>query len=390
MELYKSLVKRKKYLVWLVFVATAVIVFRLTLLAPPKVKVVKIVRRDLTAQVYGNGTVEAKVVVGVSSKITGKIVELHADQGDQVKKGQLLARLEANDFIQLRHQSEAYVTKSSTNLDMEKANLRKARANLVLAEKNAGRFRALAGKNLVSMLEAEQYENIHFVAREEVARSVAALESARMEQTGNRAGLQFARSKVADTLIYALQDGIIISRELEKGATVTPGQTIFSLADPGTVWVKANVDESQLKGVAVGKNALITLRSAPGEQLPGQVARLGRESDRTTEELEVDVSFFNQRKDFRLGEQADVYITTASRELVPSIPSAVLVTKAKTRGVWVVENNRLKFKPLTIGIEDRRNFSEILAGVEGTEHIVAAPPEQAARFKDGMKVRIAP
>jgi HlyD family secretion protein len=211
-----------------------------------------------------------------------------------------------------------------------------------------------------------------------------------MEQTGNRAGLEFARSKVADTLVYALQDGVIITRELEKGATVTPGQVIFSLADPGTVWVKANVDESQLKGVAVGKNALITLRSAPGEQLHGRVARLGRESDRTTEELEVDVSFSLQRKDFRLGEQADVYIATASRQHVPSLPSAALVSKAETRGVWVVANGRLKFKPVTIGIEDRRNFIEILAGLAGSEQIVAAPPQQAAGFKDGMKVRIAP
>jgi HlyD family secretion protein len=390
MELLKSLAKKRKYLVWPLALLIVAVLLRMTLLAPPKVTVVKVERRDLTAQVYGNGTVEAKVVVGVSSKITGRIVELYADQGDQVKRGQLLARLEATDFIQLQRQSEASVTKASANLAMEKANLRKAKANLVLAEKNAGRFRTLAGKNLVSRLEAEQYENIHLVAREEVARSIAALESARMEQAGNRAGLDFARSKVADTLVYALQDGVIITRELEKGATVTPGQVIFSLADPGTVWVKANVDESQLKGVAVGKNALITLRSAPGEQLLGRVARLGRESDRTTEELEVDVSFSPQRKDFRLGEQADVYIATASRQHVPSLPSAALVSKDKTRGVWVVENGRLKFKPVTIGIEDRRNFTEILAGLAGSEQIVAAPPQQAAGFKDGMKVRIAP
>jgi HlyD family secretion protein len=390
MELLKSLAKRKKYLVWAIVPVVVAVLLRMTLLAPPKVKVVSVAKRDLTAQVFGNGTVEAKVVVGVSSKITGRIAELYVDQGDQVKKGQLLARLEDTDFRQLQHQSEATVTKASANLAMEQANLRKAGANLVLAKKNAGRFRSLADKNLVSRLEAEQYENIHLVAREEVARSVAALESARMEQTGNRAGLEFARSKLADTLVHALQDGIIISRELEKGATVTPGQVIFSLADPATVWVKANVDESQLQGVAVGKNAVITLRSAPGEQLHGRVARLGRESDRITEELEVDVAFSRQRKDFRLGEQADVYIAAASRLRVPSLPSAALVTKDKTRGVWIVENGRLKFKPVSVGIEDRSNFSEILAGLDGSEQIVAAPPEQAARFKGGMKVRTAP
>jgi hypothetical protein len=93
--------------------------------------------------------------------------------------------------------------------------------HLVLAEKNAGRFRTLAEKNLVSKQEAEQDDTVCTVAREEVTRCRAAIESARMEQRGSRAGLGLARSKVADTLIYAPQDGSIISRDLEKGAMVT-------------------------------------------------------------------------------------------------------------------------------------------------------------------------
>ena len=388
MELLKTLARKKKYLIWPVVILAAVVLLRLTLLAPPKVKVVKVERRDLTAQVYGNGTVEAKVVVGVSSKITGRIVELYADQGDQVKRGQLLARLENDDFIQQQRQSEAGVNRSAANLNVEQANLQKARANLALAEKNAQRFKTLAEKNLVSRLEAEQYENTCQVAREEVARSTAALEAARMEQAANRASLGFARSKVADTLIYAPQDGVIITRDLEKGATVTPGMSIFTLADPATVWVKANVDESQLKGVAVGKKAIITLRSSPGEQFPGQVARLGRQSDRVTEELEVDVAFTPPLKNFRLGEQSDVYIVTEARKDVPSLPSAALVTKEKKRGVWVVENGRLKFKAVTVGIEDRRNFTEIVTGLDGSERVVVAPPPEMAKFRDGMKVRM--
>jgi HlyD family secretion protein len=386
MELLKTLGRKKKYLIWSVVLVAAVVLLRMTLLAPPKVKVAKVEKRDLVAQVYGNGTVEAKVVVGVSSKITGKIVELYADQGDHVKRGQLLAKLENDDFLQQQHQSEAGVNRAAANLNVEKANLQKARANLALAEKNAQRFKNLAEKNLVSKLEAEQYDNTCQVAREEVARCTAAVESVQMEQAANHANLGFARSKVADTLIYAPQDGIIITRDLEKGATVTPGISIFTLADPRTVWVKANVDESQLKGIAVGKKAMIALRSTVNEQFPGQVARLGRESDRVTEELEVDVTFTQPLKNFRLGEQSDVYIMTEAKKGVPSLPSAALTTKEKKRGVWVMADGRLKFKPLTVGIEDRRNFTEIVAGLDGSERVVVAPPQEMARFSDGMKV----
>lgn len=382
------LVRVKNYLLWLVVIVAIGIALKMTLLAPQKVNPVRIEKRDLTAQVYGNGTVEAKVVVGVSSKITGRIVELYVDQGDQVKRGQLLAKLENDDFIQQQHQSEAGVNRSAANLNVEQATLQKAKANLMLAEKNAQRYRALAEKNLVSKLEAEQYENTYQVAKEEVVRSSAALESAKMEQSANRAGLGFAKSKVGDTLIYAPQDGVIVTRDLEKGAIVTPGMSIFTMADPRTVWVKANVDESLLKAVAIGKKANITLRSSATEQFPGQVARLGRQSDRVTEELEVDVAFNEPLKNFRLGEQADVNIIVEMKKDVPSIPAAAIVTKEKKRGVWVVSNGRLAFKPVSFGIEDRNGFTEIISGLDGGEQIAMAQPQVMTLFKDGIKVKV--
>ncbi len=388
MEILKTLTRKKTYLIWLTVLVAVGIVLKITLFAPQLVKTVTIEKRDLTAQVYGNGTVEAKVIVGVSSKITGRIVELYADQGDQVKRGQLLAKLENEDVLHQQYQSEAGLNRSAAGFNVEQANLHKATATLALAEKNAQRFRALAEKNLVSKLEAEQYDTSCQVAREEVARCRATLDAATMEQRASRAGLGFARSKVSDTLIYAPQDGIIITRDLEKGATVSPGMSIFTLADPKTVWVKANVDESQLKGVEIGKKVVITLRSSAGEQLSGQVARTGRQSDRVTEELEVDVAFTPPLKAFRLGEQSDVYIVTGMKKDTPSLPSAAIVTKDKKRGVWVVKNGKLAFKEILVGIVDRSNFTEIAAGIDSREQVAMAPPPEMTKFQEGMKVMV--
>ena len=389
MNLWKNLARKKSYLIWLVVLVAGGGALKMTLLAPTKVTVVNVEKRDLTAQVYGNGTVEAKVVVGVSSKITGRIVELFADQGDRVTRGQLLAKLENDDFRHQEQQAEAGLSRSAATLNVEQANLQKARTNLTLAERNAQRYKNLAEKNFVSTLEAEQYDTASQVAREEVARSQAAVEAVRMEQQAGRASVGFAKSRVVDTLIYAPQDGVIITRDLEKGATVSPGMSIFTLADPQTVWVKANVDESQLKGIAVGKKAIITLRSSSGEQLPGQVVRLGRQSDRVTEELEVDVAFSEPLKQFRLGEQSDVYIVTDTKKDAPSLPSAAIVAKDKKRGVWVIKEGRLTFKEVTIGIEDRSSLSEILAGLDAGDRVAVAPPANMAKFKEGMKVRAA-
>lgn len=388
MNFMKSLARKKVYLIWLLLVLILVIVLKRTLFAPPKVQAVTLAKRDITSQVYGNGTVEAKVIVAVSSKITGRIVELYADQGDQVKRGQLLARLENDDVLQQQQQSEAGLNRSFANLNVEQANLQKAKANQALAEKNAQRFKALAEKNLVSKLEAEQYDTAYKVAKEEVARSQAAVEAVRMEQKSGHAGVGFARSKVADTRIYAPQDGIIITRDLEKGATVSPGMPIFTLADPHTIWVKANVDESQLKGVDVGKKAVITLRSSSGDQLPGHVVRLGRQSDRVTEELEVDVAFNEPLKNFRLGEQSDLYIITGVKKDARALPSAAIVSKDRKSGVWLVTDGKLSFKEVTAGIVDRNNITEIVSGLDGGELVALASPPEMAKFKNGMKVRI--
>jgi len=337
----------KKYLIGSAILLVLIVLLKMTVMAPAKVKGVSIERRDLTAQVYGNGTVEAKVVVGVSSKITGRIIELYGDQGDVVKRGKLLAKLENQDFSE---------------------QLQKAKATLELASRNARRYKNLADKNLVSRLEAEQYET---------AGRVAAAEEAA------------ARARLDDTLIAAPEDGLIIARNLEKGAIVTPGQAIFSLADPKTVWVKANVDESLLQGVSVGKKALISLRSAPGKQFPGQVVRLGHESDRVTEELEVDVAFTPPLKDFHLGEQADVYIVDETKVAVASLPSAAVISKGKGRGVWVIGRNRIAFKEVVTGAEDRRSFTEIVSGLADGERVAVAAPAVMQKFFNGMKVRVA-
>ncbi|MFA6464778.1 MAG: efflux RND transporter periplasmic adaptor subunit, partial [Desulfurivibrionaceae bacterium] len=194
----------------------AALFLRLVVFGAPRVQIVHVEKRDLAAQVYGNGTVEAKVVVNIASKITGRIVEVGADQGDTVKRGQILAKL---DLSELQAQN------------------RQAEASLALATKNAARFKALAAKELVSKQEAEQYETAYLLAKEAAVAS---------------------RSRLDDATIVAPEDGVIIRRDLELGATVTAGLPIFLMANPDTVWVKANVDESQLKGVAPGQPATIT------------------------------------------------------------------------------------------------------------------------------------
>lgn len=377
----------KKHLLILAVLLALGLILRLTVFGPPEVQVARLAKRDLVAQVYGNGTVEAKVVVNIASKITGRLVEVCVDQGALVKRGQVLAKLDASELQAQARQAAATTDKAGTAVALEQANLQKAQANLLLAEKNSRRFSALAAKELISVQEAEQYETAFLVARQETARATAALNSAGRERIAATAALAASRSRLDDSLILAPEDGVIIRRDLEPGATVTAGLPIFLLANPETVWVKANVDEAQLKGVAPGQPVTISLRSAPGEKFPGQVARLAWESDRITEELEVDVAFTPALKNFRLGEQAEVLITANSKQGASSIAKAALLTKDKQRGVWVVAGNCLQFRPVVTGIEDH-HFVEITSGLSNQETVALAAPEQLQKFSEGQKVRV--
>jgi HlyD family secretion protein len=379
---------KKKYLIMVAALAGAAVLAKLTLLSPISVKLTRLESRDLTAQVYGNGTVEAKIVVGISSKITGKIVELHADQGDTVKQGMLLAKLENDDLVEQVRQAEALVLKARATQNVEAATMQKALANVELAKKNAQRFERLLEKDFVPRKDTEELQVAYQVAKEEVSRSKAALESARMDEKQGLASQAFAQAKLAEARIYAPSDGLILSRDLEQGAIITPGQTVFQFTDPKTVWIKANVDESQMSGVRVGNPTVITLRSAPGEQFSGRVARIGRQSDRVTEESEVDVTFEPPVEHFRLGEQADVFIVTEAKKDVPSLPVGATVAKGKKHGVWTIKDGKLAFREIPLGVEDRRGFVAVLGGLDGDAQVVLAPVQEMQRFEDGMRARV--
>lgn len=383
-----TLTKKLKPLLWLAVLVAVVILLRLTVFGPPKVRTVRLEKRDLVAQVYGNGTVEAKVVVNVASKITGRLFTLAVDQGETVQRGQVLASLDDSELRDQMRKAKAGVDKARAMVAVANATRQKARANLVLAEKNSQRFTALAAKDLVAAQEAEQYATAMQVAREDEALALAAIEAARRDEIAATAALGASTARLADTQILAPADGIIIRRDLEPGATVTAGLPIFLMADPKTVWLEANVDEALLQLIAPGQVAAISLRSAPEVQLPGQVARIAQESDRVTEELVVDVTFVPPLATFHLGEQADVLITASSRQGVPALPWDAVVSHDNQRGVWTVAEGRLQFKPVTIGIEDRQGFVEVTDGLDGQETVVLATAAELLKFSNGQKVRV--
>jgi HlyD family secretion protein len=314
-------------------------------------------RGSLIAEAFGTGTLEAKVVVSVSAKMVGKVVEVLVDQGNTIAAGQLMARLEAKDY------SDAVrVTEAQKN---------QAEAELAKATLDAKRSRELYERKLIS--EAEH----------DIAETDARVAQARLEIAA--AALGVARAKLADTRIVSPVRGLVITRNLEVGSTVVPGAPIFRLADTRVLWVQALVDERATGHMRLGQVARVVFETDPDSTYAGHIARLGTETDRVTEEREVDVTLDRWPSSFFLGQRADVHIQTARREHALQVPKSALVARGGTPGLFVVDRGRARWRPVQLGLGGR-GFQEIASGIDEQARVIVNPLAGKKPVADGQRV----
>jgi HlyD family secretion protein len=381
-----------------------------------EIRAAEVTLRDLAPTVQGVGTVEAKVLVQVGAKITGRLTAVLVDQGDPVRPGQVLARLEDSEAAALVEQADAALRRARLAVATQEVALRKAQAAFGAAEAAVGRVRAterLAGTNAlrwqqlhadggvsradmdVKVTEAaaaradlKSVEASRQTAQEEVALLRASLDAAHQDVRVAEAGLRAVRARQADTIITAAVTGIVISRELEPGATVSPGTPILKIADPQSAWVTVHVDERESGGIAIGNPADISLRSQPTRPLPGRVARIRRESDRVTEQLAVDVAFETPPTRVTFGEQAEARIRPEGERAATVMPLAALVRTADGPATVTIEENRLRLRPIRTGLVDPTGWIQVRDGLRSGERVVLAPGRLASPKYDGQRVRI--
>ena len=344
---------------WLLLAAVLAAITWLIVSRPTPVKTVRPERGELVAEVFGTGTLESKVVVGVSSKIIGKVVEVLVDQGDAVTAGQTLARLEARDF-------ENAVRVAAAQRDQAEATLAKAKVDFE-------RQRSLLAKKLIARADYDAYETAYGVAKAQVTTAEAAL--------------GVARAKLADTHITSPTSGLIVTRNLEIGSTVVPGAPIFRIA-ASAPWVVAQVDERATGELRVGQPARVVFGTSPSLGAVGQVARLSNEVDRVTEEREVDITLDHLPDNRFLGQRADVYIETARKSGALRIPLTVLIFQEDRAGAFAVVDGRARWRSVQPGLRGRK-LVEVVSGVSEKDMLIVSPLAGKAPILDGARVTVA-
>lgn len=337
----------------------------------------KVSRGNLRATVTATGTLNAVTTVLVGTQVSGTISSLYADYNSHVKKGQLLAQIDPTTF-------EAQVQQAKANLAAADANVEKAQAAVVDAERTLARNRLLFGRKLIARSELDTADTNQLIAAAQQKAAEAAVAQA-------KASLKVALTNLQYTRIVSPVDGMVISRNVDVGQTVAASfqtPTLFNIAqDLSRMQIDVSVDEADIGRIRQGQAVEFAVDAYPDKILKGRVAII-RNAPITVQNVvtyDVVVLVQNREKILKPGMTANVAFITALHDHVLKVPNAALRFRPGNREaeegatperkgpvVWLLEKQPRRVA-VAVGISDG-NETEVISPIlkEGDEVIVAS------------------
>lgn len=330
--------------------------------ARPRYEQGKVTRGDIQVSVSATGTLKGRSTVEVGAEVSGRVTEVLVDYNDKVQKGQLLAVIDPE-------RSRAAVDESVARVRESDAAIRQAKATLTEARQTRDRAQVQAKQGLVSQKELE-------ASAAALERAEATLASAEASSTVARATLGSQRSLLDKTRIVSPIDGIVLSRSIEPGQTVTAGFTtpiLFKLTeDLRRMELLVYVDEADVGRTHEGQKASFTVDAYPDKTFPSKVLSLRNEpkEENNVVTYEALLQVDNSELLLRPGMTATATIVADVRTNVLSVPNAALrfapsklepdqAAKPGERRVWTL--NTVKGEPtpqpvpVKTGVSDGRN-----------------------------------
>jgi len=342
------------------------------------IKTAKVTKGSLRLEAMANGIVTPDVEVIVKSKAGGEIIDFPYNEGDVVRKGEVIVRLDPETEQARAKQAEA-------TLLMTEARLEKARIARKDAQVKLGRQKKLFEDGIISRQELEDAEIGYEKAGTDVKLSQA-------ELMQSREALNEANKRLADTRITAPFTGTILKKFVDRGQVISStlssaseGTQIFSMANLDNIFVTAHVDEVDISRIAPGQAAIVKADSLPGREFSAQVERVAPKGriDMTVTIFDVVVRVTDGEKALlKPGMSADVSITTSVKEDVLLVPrDAVKTRDDKLTGVYVMKAGAPEFVEASFGETDGER-TEVKSGVaEGAEVVTSsvAPKKNNAK-----------
>ena len=341
-----------------------------------------------SASVTANGYVVARTRASVAAKLAGRIADLRVSEGSYVRRGEVIARLENDDY-------QAQLAQAQAALTSARADLAEARAGRDVAASEAERLRAMRAKN-PGLVSTEEFDASVSRATQAAARAQAA--EARIGSA--QAASSFARANLENTVIRAPFTGTVLRKEAEIGEVVAPsvggGLTrgaVVTMADLTTLEVEVDVNEAYIARVKSAQPARITLDAYPDTSFRGQVRQVVPTADRQRATVQVKVSIVDRDPRIlpEMGARVDFLDTarvaaggggaaTTPRFRLPS--AAVRELNGETV-VWLVRDGQLESRQVEAGPVSG-GFREIRSGLSGGELLLVGGVEAP---RAGMRVK---
>jgi HlyD family secretion protein len=258
----------------------------------------------------GTGTIEA-TEVRVGSKVMGRIQQLLVREGDTVKAGQVIARLESAEYEAAVARDRASVAKAEAQLaellagarEQEikeaRAAVAQAAANLEKARLDWDRYQELYSEGAISSLERDAALNRYQVAQEQhkaaqerlnlllAGARAEAIEAARWEVARAKAALAASMVTLDETVIRAPISGVVLTKAADQGETVLAGAPIVVMIDPQDIWLRVYIAESDIGRVRLGQPARIRVDSFPDRSFPGRVTEVASRAEFTPKNVQT-------------------------------------------------------------------------------------------------------
>ncbi|TWH46119.1 RND family efflux transporter MFP subunit [Sporomusa sp. KB1] len=304
------------------------------------------------------GEVRGRYESQLAFQVGGKIIRRSVDLGATVQAGEVLMQLEPKDLQQAANSSSAQ--------------LMAAQAQLKLAESNLSRYRQLYEQAAVSRAQFDQYQNSYDVALAEVHRAAA-----QHEQGAN---------KLDYTLLVADQPGVIAAIGAEIGQVVSAGQTVLTIVRDGEREIEISIPENRLEDLRQATQCKVTFWALPSITVDGSIREIAPMANATSRTYKVRITLVTPPPEVKLGMTAAVLVTAADQQAAAiTIPLSALYQTGDTPRVWVVKDNTVGLRPVTVGVGSSDTI-QVLAGLQPGETIVTAGVH---KLRDGQQIRIA-
>lgn len=339
-----------------------------------KVKTDIVERGVIRSTVSAPGRISPKNEVNISSDIMGKLTKLNVREGEEVKRGKVIARLES--------------TREEAAVESARSSFLSAKASYEMKKSKFDTKVELYEKSLIS--------------REEFETAETELKMAELSVEERRASLKNALESLNKTTIRSPINGVVTRLNVEEGETVVtgtmnnPGTVLMVLSDLSQMEVECEVDESDIVNLEVGQNAEISVDAFGDTIFSGHVVEVSNAGKTiytgTQEEVtnfEVKVAFDSTDKRLRPGMSSTVDIISTEKDSTLKIPIQCVVLRGKDNekkeGIFIVKDRVAIFQEVETGISSDMEI-EIKEGLEGGEVVVSGPYSALSELKDGDNV----